>query len=242
MISSSDQQVVIALRVAAGRIVVPPEERWVRERRSDQRAWVIATLALALVALVAAVGALRGEPRTVPGSGSHTAPPAGSPVGDVVTTTVYGVTDDTPWIRARARVAPGFAVLRPTWLPGASDPASQCELDALRYAEEQSTDVYHLSYDGSRNGNRCGFLLGGHRDPTLSGAADLAAMSRHGFAANRTGAPLATFMTRGSVVYVWEYAGGALAEWIEPGAYYEVIASLELSELIRVVNSLEPMR
>jgi len=244
MISSSNQEVVIALRVAASRIVVPPEERWVRERRSAQRAWVIATLALALVALIAAVGALRGEPRTVPGSGSHTAPPAESPAG--VSTAVYAVTDDAPWIRARARVAPGFVVLRPTWLPRASDSASPCELDLLRYAEEQSTDVYHLSYNGiSYNGNRCILLLGGHRDPTLSGAPDLTAMSRHGFAADRTGAPLATFMTRGSVVYMWPYAGpgGVLAEWIEAGAYYEVIGTgFEVSELIRVVNSLEPVK
>lgn len=245
MISSSDQEVVIALRVAASRIVVPPEERWVRERRSAQRAWVIATLALVLVALIAAVGALRGEPRTVPGSGSHTAPPAGSPAGGVVTT-AYGVTDDTPWIRARAGVAPGFVVLRPTWLPRASEVASRCELDVLRYAEENPSNGYHVSYDGtSNNGDRCGFLLGGHRDPSLSGAANLAEMSRHGFGTDRTGAPLATFMTRGSVVYMWDYAGtgGVLAEWIEPGAYYEVIGfGFELGDLIRLVNSLEPVR
>ena len=228
MISSSDQQVVVALRVAAGRIVVPPEERWVRERRSAQRAWVIATLALALVALIAAVGALRSEPRTVPGSGSQIVPPVRSPAATAIGA-AFDLSDNTPWIEARGKAAPDFIVLKPTWLPSAFDSASQCAVDVHRLGEGTSTEEYHVFYTSSRR--PCWLALGGHRDPNWSG--DLSKSS------------LATFVARGGVVYVREQAGGGVIDvlWLENGAFYEVSGKdFELGDLIRVVNSLEPMR
>lgn len=233
MISSSDEQVVVALRVAAQRIVVPPESRWIRERRSVRAQWLMATLAVvALVALVAIVGGLRGERRTVPGSVPHTAPPSPTRVAPVWGPGQFDVSDDAPWVIARAKAAPDFVVLRPTWLPRPPDAASTCKLNLQRLGEGTSSDEYHVLYVGV--GGPCSLLFGGHRDANWGG--DLA---------NRSPAPLATFVARGNVAYIREDGAGLSysISWIENGAFYEVIAqAYELSDLIRAVNSLEPVR
>ncbi len=237
MISSSDEQVVIALRVAAHKIVVPPESRWVRERQSVRAEWMMA--ALAIVALVAIVGALRGEPRTVPGSISHTVPPSETPAASASGPVTFDLYDDAPWVTARAKAAPDFVVLRPTWLPRTPDAASKCEINLLRLGEDNSggygatsSEEYHVWYIGT-GVSPCLLMFGAHRDANWGG--DLP---------NASPAPLATFVARGSVVYIRERGPGAfLLLWFENGAIYEVIAQgYELSDVVRAVNSLEPVR
>ena len=237
MISSSDEQVVMALRTAAHRIVVPPESRWVRERHSVRAEWMLATLAV--VALVAIVGALRGEPRAVPASVSHTVPPSGAHAASASGPVTYDVSDDAPWVAARAKAAPGFVVLRPTWLPRPPDAASKCEMDSQRL-EDASSEEYHVRYGRVVPGwpyftmNDCSIVFGGHAN--WFGLA--------GRVPNEPPAPLATFTSRGNVVYIRESGPGAyLFLWVENGAIYEVVArGYELSDLIRAVNSLEPVR
>lgn len=236
MISSSDEQVVIALRAAAHRIVVPPESRWVRERQSVRAVWMMA--ALAIVALGAIVGALRGEPRTVPGSVWHTVPPSETHAASASGPVTFDLYDDAPWVTARARAAPDFVVLRPTWLPHAPDAASKCEINLLRLGEDTSSGLtsseeYHVLYV-SVGGWPCSLAFGGHAN--WFGLA--------GRVPNESPAPLATFVSRGSVVYIRESGPGAyLFLWVENGAIYEVVAQgYELSDLIRAINSLEPVR
>jgi hypothetical protein len=237
VISSSDEQVVIALRIAAARIAVPPESRWVRERGSVRDVWVFATLAVAVVALIAVIGALRGEPRLVPGSASHTVPPPDTRAASRPGPFTFDVSDDAPWLTARAKAAPDFVVLRPTWLPRRSASASACEIDLQRPGEDTSSEEYHVWYVDSRmfaGGPRCSLMFGGHRDTGWGG--DLP---------NYSPAPLATFVARGNVVYVRQSGPSdpVYLGWIEHGAFYEVIAEgFELSDLIRAVNSLEPVR
>ena len=240
MISSSDEQVVMALRTAAHRIVVPPESRWVRERHSVRAEWMLATLAV--VAVVAVVGALRGEPRAVPASVSHTVPPSGAHAASASGPVTYDVSDDAPWVAARAKAAPGFVVLRPTWLPRTPDAASKCEIDSQRLMDATS-DGYHVWYGSVVPGwpyftmRHCSILFGGHRDAAHVswGERDLS---------NVSPVPLLTFVARGSVFYIREYVPGVMyVQWIENGSFYEVIAEgYELSDLVRAVNSLEPVR
>ena len=237
MISSSDEQVVIALRVAAHGIAVPPEDRWVRERQPARDAWMIATLAVAIVVLIAVAGALRGEQRLVPGSASHTGSSSEARVAPQPGLFTFDASDDAPWLMARAKAAPDFVVLRPTWFPRANDSASSCEIDVERPGEDMSSEEYHVWYADSRmfgRGTPCMLLFGGHRDAAFGG--DLA---------NYPPVPLATFVTRGNVVYVRQSDPSApiYLGWLEQGAFYEVIAEgFDLSDLIRAVNSLEPVR
>jgi len=233
VISSSDEQVVIALRVAAQRIVVPPESRWVRERQSVRAEWMMA--ALAIVALVAIVAALRGEPRTVPGSVSHTVPPSQTPAASASLPVTFDLYDDAPWVTARAKAAPDFVVLRPTWLPRTPESASTCEIDVQVVGfpgGDMSSEEYHVAYFDNRQRPRCSLLFGGHRNWASEGLA------------NHPPAPLATFVARGTVVYVRQNGDGSLLLlWLENGAVYELGANgYELSDLVRVVNSLEPVR
>ena len=232
MISSSDEQVVTALRVAANRIVVPPESRWVRERRSARAEWLMAALAIA--ALVAIVGALGRGQRTVPGSVSHTLPPAETRAASATAPAAFDVYDDAPWVAARAKAAPDFVVLRPTWLPSTPEAASKCEIRSLRWGSDTSSEEYHVFYENNGVRPPCSLMFGGHRDTTLAG--DLPSYSP---------APLATFVTRGTVVYIRQSGPDApvYLGWLEDGAFYEVIArGYELSDLVRAVHSLEPVR
>jgi hypothetical protein len=230
VISSSDEQVVIALRVAAHKIVVPPESRWVRERRSFRAEWMMAMLAI--LALVAIVAALRGEPRTVPGSVSHTVPPSETPAASASGPVTFDLYDDAPWVTARAKAAPDFVVLRPTWLPRTPDAASKCEINLLRLGEDTSSEEYHVWYV-STGVSPCMLMFGAHRDVNWGG--DLP---------NASPAPLATFVARGSVVYIRERdPSHLLLLWQENGAIYEVIAQgYELSDVVRAVHTLEPVR
>jgi len=232
VISTSDEQVVIALRAAARRIVVPPESRWVRERHSVRAGWMMA--ALAIIALVAIVAALRGEPRTVPGSVSHTVPPSALPAASAALPVTFDVSDDTPWLMIRAKAAPDIVVLRPTWLPRTSDSGSTCEMTMKLFGDEASIEAYHVHYGDSRPTDgvrRCGLSLGGDRDEARR--QDIA----------RFAPVLATFPARGTVVDIRQNNDTLFLGWLENGVFYEVIAEgFRLSDLVRVVNSLDPMR
>jgi hypothetical protein len=249
VISSSDQQIVIALRVAAAGIVVPPESRWVRERGTHRSAFATASLAVAIVALGAVVVTLRGEPRTVPASAPRSLAPSASPTspsdargqgGPLSPPPTFDVSDNAPWVQARAKAAPDFVVLRPTWLPRASDSASGCEIDLQILGPVTSSEEYHVAYVGSQSfPYRCSLSFNGHRDPNWRGNV-----------ANLSPAPLATFVVRGSVVYVRRATSSepnssetTYLAWREHGAVYEVFAQgFELSDLVRAVTSLEPVR
>jgi len=236
VISSSDQQTVIALRVAANRIVVPPESRWMREPRSARGVWVIATLAVAFVGLVAVLVTLRGESRTVPGSVSHTIPPADSraAVVDPLGPLTFDVSDDAGWLIARARAVPEFVVLKPTWLPRKPDSASQCDIETqFLFMDQNASEAYHVNYGQSHLfGAPCMLTFGGHLDPAwVAGLTDPSLPT------------VATFTARGTVVYVRKSGETVYLQWVENSAFYEIIANgYDLSDLVRALNSLEPMR
>jgi hypothetical protein len=229
VISTSDEQVVIALRAAAHRIVVPPESRWVRERHSVRAGWMMA--ALAIIALVAIVAALRGEPRTVPGSVSHTVPPSQTPAASAALPVTFD--EDTTWLMIRAKAAPDIVVLRPTWLPRTSESGSTCEMSLELFGDEAAREAYHVHYDSRRNAGvrRCSLSLGGDRDEARR--QDIA----------RFAPVLATFAARGTVVDIRQNNDTLFLGWLENGVFYEVIAEgFRLSDLVRVVNSLDPVR
>ncbi|TMC57759.1 MAG: hypothetical protein E6J19_05160 [Chloroflexi bacterium] len=231
MISSSDQQVVIALRVAAARITLPPESRWVRERPSARGVWVIATLTVAFLALIAVLVTLRGEPRTVPGSVSHTIPPSASRTTSASGPVAYEMSEDTAWAIARLRTAPDFVVLRPSWVPRLSDSMSECAINLQRLGEDTLTDEYHVWYV-SLGARPCSLMFGGHLDPAWVAGLTNPALPT-----------VATFAARGTVVYVRESDKNVYLQWVENGAFYEIIANgYDLSDLVRALNSLEPMR
>jgi hypothetical protein len=234
VISSSDQQVVIALRLASQKIVVPPESRWLRERRSYRAEWMMATVAIAIVALIAVLGALRSEPRMVPGSVPHTQSASASGAASTFGPVTFDLSDDTPWLVIRAKAAPDIVVLRPTWLPRTSDSASTCEMTLGLYGDEASSEAYHVHYVDSRptaSLRPCSLSLGGDRNEARR--RDVA-----GFAP-----VLATFPARGTVVDVRQNGDTLFLGWLENGVFYEVIAEgFRLSDLVHVVNSLDPVQ
>ena len=72
MTTQSEQWIVSALREATDRMPLPPESRWIRERRSRPSVSMILLVGVAAMLIVAAgmtIGALRVEPRLVPASG-----------------------------------------------------------------------------------------------------------------------------------------------------------------------------
>src|SRR6185503_5649006 len=104
MTTPSEQWIVSELRRATDRMPLPPESRWVRERRSTPRTSTVAVVAAAAILIVAfgmTIGALRVEPRLVPAAGPS----------------AFDVAEDEAWKSARALIASDLVLLRPTWVP-----------------------------------------------------------------------------------------------------------------------------
>jgi hypothetical protein len=236
VISSSDQQVVIALRVAASRIAVPPEARWMRDRQSGRGVWLIAMLTVAFLALIAVLVTLRAEPRIVPGSVSHTISPSASRETSGSAPVTYEMTEDTAWAIARLRT--DFVVLRPSWVPRPSDSVSNCQINQLRSGEDVTSSEYHVWYSHIGSPPFCSLTFGGHRD-----AAWVAGLGNSSPAPTATPVPLGTLAARGTVVHMSQFNETIYLQWVENGVFYEIIANgYVMSDLVRALNSLEPMK
>lgn len=228
MTSPSEHWIVSELRHATDRMPLPPESRWVRERRSVLSPSTIAAvsaLAILTIALLGGIGALRTEQRVVPAAGAD----------------AFAIREDGEWRLTQSMVPSTLPVLRPTWIPGEfrgspTCPSPWATLDSLgpgylvRYQSRPLPD------------GRCTWLL-------VTGVAKIVSYAGIPDGLSDTG----TVDARGTVIHVRSGtpimgigSPAALEQirlwWNESGATYEVVSNdLEIAELVRVVRSLEPM-
>jgi hypothetical protein len=206
---------------------LPPESRWVRERRSTPRTSTVAVVAAAAILIVAfgmTIGALRVEPRLVPAAGPS----------------AFDVAEDEAWKSARALIASDLVLLRPTWVPSEfrGSGTSACPLPSAFVPGNN----YSVAYSGLMPNGTCAyFSLWGQLVPQddtdlPDGLIETATVSARGTTVHvrsgvRTNAsPPPPF----SEIDLW---------WNESGAHYDVLShGVDLVDLIRVVRSLEPMR
>lgn len=243
MTTPSEQWIVSALRQATDRMPLPPESRWIRERRSTPRAWTIAVVGAAAIFIVAVgvtIGALRVEPRLAPAAGSS----------------AFVEAEDREWRIARFAITSDLVLLRPAWIPSEYRGSAECPspwalIGTGATNSRTSTSGYLVEYRGRRlPDGRCALiqlygLLGTQDDVDVlidglieTGTVDARGTTVHvrsdGDLRRQPDAPGST-----PQIYVrrlW---------WNESGAHYDVISDdvdLELVDLIRVINSLEPMR
>lgn len=252
MTTPSEQWIVSALRQATDRMPLPPESRWIRERRSTPRAWTIAVVgaAIFIVAVGVTIGALRVEPRLAPAAGSS----------------AFVEAEDREWRIARFVITPDLVLLRPAWIPAEYRGSVECPSPwALTGTgatpSRTSTSGYLVEYRGR--------VLPDWRPPIGPlGHSDCALLQLYGQLGTRDGvagflpevmAETGTVDARGTTVHVRSGvlrmhpdAPPSLPQifvwhlwWNESGAQYDVISydtDLELVDLIRVIRSLEPMR
>ena len=229
MTTPSEQWIVRELRQATDRLPVPPESRWVRERRSTRRGSTIALIGAAAILMIAVIGglsALRAEPRVVPGANADG----------------FAVREDAEWRLAQSMLPPGLAVLRPTWIPAEFRGSAECpspwtSLDSLGPG-------YIVRYQSDRLPNgRCAWLIVTGVSKIVShaglsdGLDDTGTVAARGTTVHvRSGTPVVGI---GSPVPVHQIR----LWWNESGATYEVMSNvLEIPDLVRVLRSLEPMR
>jgi hypothetical protein len=241
MTTPSEQWIVSALREATDRMPLPPESRWIRERRPTPRASTIAVVVAAAIFIVvvgATIGALRVEPRLVPaGPGSS----------------AFAEADDREWRIARSAVVSDLVLLRPAWIPAEYRGSAECPSPWALIgtgATQSRTDFssYYVQYRGRllRDGSSCATfelhgLLGTFDDPRpVDGLVETTVDARGTTVHVRSGVPRTDLVPPAPlpqfVRELW---------WNESGAFYAVISydpDLELVDLIRVVRSLEPMR
>ncbi len=229
MTTPSEQWVVSQLRHATDRMPLPPESRWVRERRSGPTLSTIAAVSAAAILTIAVFGgisALRGEPRVVPATAADS----------------FALREDAEWRLSQSMLPSGLAVLRPTWIPAAFRGSPECPspwatLDSLGPGYSMRYQSYILP-----NG-RCAWLVltGVSKIVSYAGVSDGlddagTVDARNTVVHVRSGTPRAGI---GSPVPMYQIR----LWWNESGATYEVMSNdVELAELVRVVRSLEPMR
>ena len=242
MTTPSEQWIVSSLRQATDRLPLPPESRWIREPRSTQRMSTIAMVGAAAILIVAVgvtIGALRVEPRLSPAAGPD----------------AFAVAEDREWRITRFAVSPELAVLRPAWIPSGYRGSTECPspwalIGPGATSLRSTSSAYSVEYRG-RVGldGRCASLQFygqlGTQDDTDHLPGGLL----------ETG----TITARGTIVHVATGVprtnDGSLPPvplphmhilwWNESGAHYDVISfdsDLELVDLVRVLDSLEPMR
>jgi hypothetical protein len=240
MTTPSEQWIVSALRQATDRMPLPPESRWIRERRSTPRASTIAVVVAAATLIIAVgitIGALRAEPRLVPAA-------AGRP-------STFAEAEDREWRITRFAVASDLVVLRPTWIPAEYFGSVECPspwalVGTGATQSRTNTSSYYVQYrsrllpDGTCATFELYGLLGTFDDPKpVDGLVETTVAARGTTVHVRSGVPRTDLVPPPLPQYVQELW------WNESGAFYALISfdpDLELVDLIRVVRSLEPMR
>lgn len=246
MTTPSEQWIVSALRQATDRMPLPPESRWIRERRSTARVSTIAVVGAAAIFIVAVgitIGALRVEPRLAP---------AASP-------SAFAVAEDTEWRIVRFAVPSDLVLLRPAWIPSEFRGSTECPspwalIGPRSQPSRQDPDPgYSVRYQGR--------VLSDGIQPSPFGPSSCAWLVLSGELGtwDLTDVPdglieTGTLDARGTTVHVLSGVprtpvGFPIALphihlwWNESGAHYDVISNdLELVDLVRVIRSLEPVR
>jgi hypothetical protein len=245
MTTPSEQWIVSALREATDRMPLPPESRWIRERRSTPSVSMILLVGVAAILIVAigmTIGAIRAAPRVVP---------AASP-------DAFVVAEDREWRITRFATPSDLALLRPAWIPGGYRGSAECPSPQAIISiggipsRPSAPSGYSVEYRRQQPDGRCASLqlfgqLGtqdyiqpGHPDDWIE---------------------TSTFDARGTTVHVSSGVMGPDLDaslpfqktylihlwWNESGAHYDVISisnadSIDLADLVRVIEGLEPMR
>jgi hypothetical protein len=247
MTTPSEQWIVGVLREATDRMPLPPESRWIRERRSTPSVSMILLVGVAAILIIAVgmtIGALRVEPRLVP---------AAEGVGP----STFAEAEDREWRITRFAVTSDLVVLRPTWVPAEYRGSVECPSPWSLIgtgATSSRTDFssYSVEYRGRvQPPGRCTLLqfygeLGTQDDSehlpegqVETGTFDARGTTVHvvsGVLRPSTDAPPP--LTPIHLRHLW---------WNESGAHYDVIAfsnddDIALADLVRVIGGLEPMR
>ncbi len=230
MTTPSEQWIVSALRQATDRMPLPPESRWIRERRSTPRVSTIAVVGAAAIFIVAVgitIGALRVEPRVVPAAGPSE----------------FAVAEDTEWRIARFALPSDLVLLRPAWVPSEFRGSAQCPSPWALI----SRPSYSVRYQGRvLPDGSCASLvlygqLGTQDDTDLpDGLIETGTVNARGTTVHvRSRVPLPNVdpPLPFPQIHLW---------WNESGAHYDVMSSdlelVDLVDLVRVIRSLEPVR
>jgi hypothetical protein len=243
MTTPSEQWIVSAIREATDRMPLPPESRWIRERRATPGLSMILLVGVAAILIIAVgmtIGALRVEPRLVP---------AGTGVGP----SKFAEAEDREWRITRYAVASDLVVLRPSWIPAEYRGSAECPspwalIGTGANNSRTNTSDYYVQYRGRLlpDGRSCamfelyGYLGTLNEARPVDGLVDTTVDARGTTVHVRSGVPApdpaAPPPPPQYVRVLW---------WNESGAFYSLISydpDLELVDLIRVVRSLEPMR
>lgn len=230
MTTTSEQWLASAVRHATDGLPLPPESRWIPERRAKSNGWTVALLAAAalFVALAGAISALRVEPRVVPATDADP----------------FYAREAAEWERVRSLLPSDVMMLRPTWIPAEFRGSADCPSPV--YASVTSRR-YEVRYQSNRlPSGLCAFLdftqvpdvrsYAGFPDRLV----DAGSVNVRGTVAwLRTGTTgssrdLARYGDAPVLTYLW---------WNEGGATYEIGGiNIELSDLVRVLRSLETVR
>jgi hypothetical protein len=229
-----EQSIGRALQRATDRISLPPESRWLPERRVGQSAMpaltVIAT-ALLIVAAGVAVNSFR-ESRIVSGQNE-----------------AFQQADNAAWATVRARF-PGAVVLRPTWIPDEFKRTGSGECPSPAVSIQNQNATYTVSYYGTwffNQGNRQGAAGACTRvefktltvspEDSFYGVqlVDVAPINARGSTVRVRVGP--RVLDRDGLPHQLIYLN-----WLENGTSYELnTLDVGLTDLTRVLRSLEPM-
>lgn len=263
MTAPSEQWIVSALRQATDRMPLPPESRWIRERRSTARVSTIAVVGAAAIFIVAVGitvgGGLRVDPRLVPGA---------------VGTGTFEAREDAEWrvarAVARAALPSSLVLLRPAWIPAELGGSAECPSPLVSVTPGAG---YQALYQGRVLSNgECATASAFMAVPTSTGwattmwlayGAQPGSGDHHSDPSSHPCGPLdpcgpmveiGTFNERGTTVHVSRFVPGTDVAarrpdfqihlwWNESGAHYDMLANdVELDDLLRVIRSLEPVQ
>jgi hypothetical protein len=231
MTTPSEQWMEHTLRHATDTLPLPPESRWIPERRSNSSGWTVAQLAAAalfVVAVAGAITALRLEPRVVPATEAD----------------AFYAREEATWERVRSVLPSDVTVLRPTWIPVEFRGSDGCPSPVYGSVTSRRYEVRYLS--NRLPSGLCAFLdftevpdvrsYTGFPDRLM----DAGSVNVRGTVAwLRTGTTgdsrdLGYYGDAPVLTYLW---------WNEGGATYEIGGiNIELGDLVRVLNSLETVR
>lgn len=239
MTTPSEQWIASALRQATDRMPLPPESRWIRERRSTPLVSTIAVVVatVLIIAVGITIGALRVEPRVVPATGPS----------------AFAVAEDREWRITRFAVPSDLVLLRPAWVPAEFRGSAECPSPwavigpGSLPARQDPSPGYSVFYQSRLPDGRCAKLglygqLGTQDDTDLpDGLIETGTFNARGTTVHvRSGVPQTNLESPPPLplplplIQLW---------WNESGAHYDVISNdLELVDLVRVIRSLEPVR
>ena len=233
MSSPFEQSIGRALQNAAATIPVPPESRWVPDRRARSGAnAAVLVVAAAMLILLGGI-AVTALPRAVP------ATPADP----------FGVADDAAWGQVHSAI-PSAVVLRPTWIPdefkrtGTGDclsPTASVQNASGTYTVTYLGTLFHMP-PGSKNPQACTRVelktLTVKPEDSFYGVqlVDVAPINARGTTVRVRVGPR-VFDVNGQphqLIYM---------NWLEGETSYELNAlDVNLTDLTRVLRGLEPMR